>query len=149
MNSASTRWLTGLIFCIACNSFGTVAQRVRTPVQVRPNSQDPGDCAYHFVEQMPRLPEGGGLAAIGNKIGELVKSPLIQPLLPWSRTIVYFVVGSGGNVYREKILKSSGVPAYDHALLVAVRALPRLVPGYHNGVAVSVGLTVPIQIEVH
>jgi TonB family protein len=58
------------------------------------------------------------------------------------------VVGAKGNVYREKILKSSGVPAYDEALLAAVQALPRLKPGYQNGVAVSVGLTVPVRFEI-
>ncbi|WP_410471175.1 TonB family protein [Hymenobacter sp. IS2118] len=97
---------------------------------------------------MPSLPKGGGIAAITNEIGRTVKVPRIQPQLPWRRSVVYFVVGTKGNVYRETILKSSGVATYDEALLAAVRALPRLVPGRQNGRAVPVGLTIPIRVEV-
>lgn len=134
-------WMLGMPFC-------AIAQRNATPIQVQPTQQDPGDCPYHFVEQMPSLLKGGGVAAIGSELARILKVPLIQPQLPWRRTVVYFVVGAKGNVYREKILKSSGVLAYDQALLAAVRTLPRLMPGRHNGVAVSVGLTLPIQIEI-
>ncbi len=135
-----------ILFIISC--FCAVAQSNKLPLPIQAVQQDPGDCPYHYVEQMPSMPKGGGLAAIGNELGRTVKVPLVQPQLPWRPNVVYFVVGAKGNVYRGKILKSSDVPAYDEALLAAVRALPRLKPGHHNGVAVSVGLTVPVRVEL-
>jgi protein TonB len=147
MNKACIQQAVGLLL-VALILFCALAPSVTLPILIQSVQADPGDCPYHYVEQMPSLPAGGGVAAIGKELARTVKVPRVQPSLPWRQTVVYFVVGARGNIYRERILKSSGAQAYDEALLAAVRALPRLEPGRQNGVAVSVGLTVPVPIDL-
>ena len=59
------------------------------------------------------------------------------------RVFVSFIVDSEGSVQAPAIVKGMS-PAYDEAVLAAVRQLPRFAPGKQNGKAVAVVFTVPI-----
>ncbi|MBD2768778.1 energy transducer TonB [Hymenobacter sp. BT664] len=103
---------------------------------------------YTCVEQMPELPGGGGNAALVAAINKRLNVPHLKPQPDWPRTVIYFIVGPSGAIYGEQIIVSSRVPAYDKALLKAVRTLPRLTPGYQSGKPVAVSFTMPIRIEL-
>jgi TonB family protein len=99
---------------------------------------------YSRVEQMPALPEGGGLAAIGAAIEARMDYPerAVDGELQLS-----FVVEPDGRVTRPAIVKSLG-GGYDEAAMAAAVCLPRLVPGRQRGQAVAVRLVLPLKFEI-
>jgi len=100
--------------------------------------------SYTFVRQMPQPAAGGGPAAIGRWLQCLVAVPAEVPAgRVEGRTFVNFTVGRHGEVYGATIAKALS-PACDAATLAAVARLPRLVPGYLNGEAVAVNLTLRV-----
>ena len=123
-----------------------LAQRDRTPD--RPNdSNEPK--VYTFVEQMPELPTGGG----NTSIVQAIQDKLIYPKAAASstaategRVFVSFTVAADGLVVDPKVVKTLG-PAYDEAVLVAIRQLPRFRPGQQQGRAVAVSFTVPVMFK--
>ena len=102
------------------------------------------DKVYTYVEQMPELPGGGGLAAVVAAIQERLGYPTqARRDKLTGRVFVSFTVGQTGQIRDIKLLKGLG-EGCDEAALQAVRRLPALVPGKQNGQAVSVSFTVPV-----
>ena len=102
---------------------------------------------YSYVEKMPQLPEGGGMPGIVNVFLLRFHLPAFTDdgITRYSGIQVTFVVGTDGKVRDAKMLKSANNTAIDNALLAAARKLPNLSPGYQNGKAVPVRLTIPIS----
>jgi len=135
-------WLLPLLLAGCVESATLPAQR---PV-VRPAA----DAApvYTYVEQMPELPQGGGLPALIEQIfRQFHPPPLDSKHLPASRVQVAFIVESDGTLQQIRLLVSSQQARLDNALLHAVRSLPRLTPGYHQGRPVRVQLCLPITLD--
>lgn len=117
---------------------------VPPPRPTAPVAVDTGR-VYFFVEQMPALPGGGGIGAIGLAIGRLV---LPARETAGGRVVLEGVVAPDGTLGRLKILRAV-TPGLGAAVLAAAGRLPRLTPGQHEGQAVRVRLTLPITVEVH
>lgn len=100
---------------------------------------------YTYVEQMPQLPGGGGERAIASQLMRLFRVPKLKEQPSWPRTKVSFVVGSDGRIYNEQVFLTDSIPEYSAAMLKAVRALPRLTPGYQEGKPVAVKLMLPFS----
>ena len=103
---------------------------------------------YTYVEQMPKLPGGGGMQAIIEAIQSQIHYPpaaLRQRIQ--GRVLVGFVIGKNGAVRDSKILRSVG-GGCDEVVLNAVRRLPRFVPGRQQGKPVSVSFTVPVSFRL-
>lgn len=103
---------------------------------------------YTYVEQMPELPGGGGMAAV---VAAIAKSLVRPAAVAGQSTVagkvfVSFVVGADGAVRDAKVLKPLA-PAADAAALAAVRQLPVFRPGKQNGCPVAVSFTVPVPFE--
>lgn len=99
---------------------------------------------YTYVEQMPELPGGGGNAAIVAAIQSKLKYPALAVAdQQTGRVFVSFTVTKDGAVQDARIVKGLG-PAYDEAVLSAVKQLPQFIPGRQGDVPVSVSFTVPI-----
>ncbi|MFC6222228.1 TonB family protein [Hymenobacter artigasi] len=99
---------------------------------------------YDMVDQMPELPGGGGPAAIVTNI----QQHLVYPKVPTAerhtgRVFASFVVTDKGEVQAAKVIKGLS-PAYDEAVIAAIRQLPNFVPGMKDGKAVNVSFTVPL-----
>ena len=99
---------------------------------------------YDVVDQMPELPGGGGPAAIVTNI----QQHLVYPKVPaaeqrMGRVFASFIVTDKGEVQAAKVIKGLS-PAYDEAVLAAIRQLPKFVPGKKDGKVVNVSFTVPL-----
>jgi protein TonB len=141
------RFFLAAAFVLAGPLVACSQQDAATPLASVKHQAEP-EQAYTYVEHMPELLTGGGMSALVSALQRNVKVPKVAGAPDWKRTMVYFVVGPSGVIHSEKIVTSSEVPAYDQATLQAVRALPRLKPGYQNGRPVSVAFTIPIAIHI-
>ena len=103
--------------------------------------------AYTRVEKMPQMPVGNKMAGIGNEFLRCFQLPkfIDDGSIRYSGIHITFVVGPDGWVQDVEISESSNDVAIDDALLAAARNLPELNPGYHNGQAVPVRLTIPVN----
>jgi TonB family protein len=103
-----------------------------------------GEPVYTYVEQMPALPSGGGMGGILKQI----QDNLVYPSGPHQegRVFASFTVGADGGVRDTRIVKGLA-PAYDDAVLAAIRKLGRFVPGVQSGQPVAVGFTVPVMFK--
>ena len=100
---------------------------------------------YIYVEQMPQLPGGGGNAAIVAAIQSKLKYPALAAAdQQTGRVFVSFTVTKDGTVQDASIKKGLG-PAYDEAVLSAVKQLPQFIPGRQNDQPVNVSFTVPVE----
>lgn len=101
----------------------------------------PAGKVYAFVEQMPALPTGGGMGGIVKQI----QDNLVYPSGPRQegRVFASFTVLADGSLGDIKVIKSLA-PAYDEAVVAAIRKLPRFVPGRQGGQPVAVSFTVPM-----
>jgi TonB family protein len=97
---------------------------------------------FTYVEQMPTLPGGGGIAAIQSAIYQrlVVPSDAVE-----GRVFVRFVVNVEGAVTSPSILKGVS-PKADAAVLAAVSKLPHFLPGKQNGRPVQVEFTLPVNV---
>lgn len=100
------------------------------------------DKVYTYVEQMPQLPGGGGMAAMVAAVQQRVVLPAGTPVAS-SRVFVQFTVGKRGQVEEAAIIKGTS-PAVDAAVLAAVRQLPTFVPGKQSSQLVRVAFTLAI-----
>lgn len=102
---------------------------------------------YTYVENMPQMLGGGGMAGIVNEFQKQFRLPSFTDdgSTRYSGIHVTFVVEADGQVRDAKITKSSNNAVIDNALLAAARNLPKLSPGYHDGQAVPVSLTIPVS----
>ncbi|MDJ0366433.1 M56 family metallopeptidase [Hymenobacter sp. H14-R3] len=99
---------------------------------------------YTYVEQMPALPGGGGMGAIVEQIQRNVVYP--AGAHQDGKVFVSFTVAADGGVADTKVVKGLA-PAYDAAVVAAIRQLPRFVPGQQSGKAVAVSFTVPVMFK--
>jgi TonB family protein len=107
-----------------------------------------GHKIYTYVEQMPQLPGGGGMQALLQAVQSKIKYPKAAPgeTLPDGRVFASFVVDTDGTVQDVKIVKGLS-PAFDDAILAAVRQLPRFEPGKQDGQPVAVSFTMPVEFR--
>ena len=105
----------------------------------------PPPAVYTYVEHMPQLPGGSTMAAVSAYIQQRVAYPQL-PAAEQHTGMVFasFIVTDKGEVQAAKIIKGLA-PAYDEAVLAAIRQLPRMEPGQQNGQPVNVSLTLPIK----
>ena len=113
------------------------------PVAARPKPAP--EKVYTYVEQMPQLPGGGGERAVVSQLMRMLQVPKLKEQPSWPRTKVSFVVGSDGRIYDEQVFLTDSIPEYSAAMLKAVRALPRFIPGYQKGTPVPVKITLPFS----
>ena len=119
------------------------------PPPPAPHGQAPAKLAsppvYTYVEQMPRLPNGGGNKAIVESIQHNLVYPTVDKAnRKEGMVFVSFVVTNEGAVQEAKIIKGLA-KEYDEAVIAAVQKLPTFLPGRQGGKPVSVSYTVPIQ----
>ena len=114
-----------------------------TPVPGSTNEVVPGK-VYTYVEQMPALPSGGGMGSIVKQIQDNVRYP--SGPRQQGKVFVSFTVQADGSVGDTKVLKGLA-PAYDEAVVAAIRQLPRFVPGQQSGQPVAVSFTVPVMFK--
>jgi protein TonB len=102
---------------------------------------------YTYVEQMPQLPGGGGQRAIVEAVSTKLSSlKLAKPAQGAGQLFVKFIVNATGQVQHVEMVKGLA-PAYDEAVLAAVRQLPTFEPGRQDGKAVSVSFTLPVSFQ--
>lgn len=126
-------------------ALGGCAQQEAPKPPVAAQSKPAPEKVYTYVEQMPELPGGGGMGAI---VSEFFKNfhPSVAAIRgERKRPIVHFEVGPDGKVYQVRMHTSSNSANFDSAMLAAVRAFPRFIPGRQNGKAVSVSFNLPIS----
>lgn len=99
---------------------------------------------YTYVEQMPQPAGGGGVGAIVKQI----QDNFVYPTGPRQegRVFASFTVKADGSVSDTRIVKGLA-PAYDEAVLAAIKKLPRFEPGVQSGQPVAVNFTVPILFK--
>ena len=104
----------------------------------------PPPAVYTYADRMPQLADGGNMAALV----AFIQQHLVYPSLPAANqhtgmVFASFIVTDKGEVQVGTIIKGLA-PAYDEAVLAAIRQLPRMQPGQQNGQLVNVSLTLPI-----
>jgi len=114
-----------------------------TPAPSSTNEVVPGK-VYTYVEQMPALPSGGGISGIVKQIQDNVRYP--GGPRQEGKVFVSFTVQADGSVGDTKVIKGLA-PAYDEAVVAAIRQLPRFVPGQQSGQPVAVSFTVPVMFK--
>lgn len=99
---------------------------------------------YTYVEQMPELPEGGGM---GGLVSSFLKHfyPSNQEMrdATGGRVQLEFIVDERGSITNGRIVRSGG-SGIDTAALRALKAMPRLLLGRQGGIPVKVKLVLPI-----
>ena len=123
-------------------------KQVPKEVKLYGNAQPPaktGNEVYTYVEQMPELPEGGGLAGIMSYFFRHFHSTKLEAKGATGGSVhLEFIVTETGEVTNARIIRSGG-SSIDAAALRVISSLPRFRPGRHNGVPVCVKLTLPIS----
>ena len=96
---------------------------------------------------MPQMPGGGELAGIGNEFLRRFQLPKITDdgYIHYSYIHIIFVFGPDELAQDAEKQENSSDVAIGDALLAAARNLPQLSPGYHDGQAVSVHLTISVN----
>ncbi len=101
---------------------------------------------YTYVEQMPALPTGGGLATLCDTLSCRAQRQLVRTGQSATGTVrVSWVVNSQGMASRPEI-EQNLTPMADSAVVAAVRSLPPLQPGKQNGQAVAVRLAAIVRL---
>ncbi|MDO7875209.1 energy transducer TonB [Hymenobacter sp. ASUV-10] len=103
---------------------------------------------YTYVEQMPELMSGGGMAAIVAAIQKAAKYPSAA-LNAGVEGKVYanFTVNAEGEISNVQIVKGLGF-GIDEETIRAIKMLPHFRPGKQNGRPVSVSFTVPVSFNI-
>ena len=99
---------------------------------------------YTYVEQMPELPGGGGMAGLGTAIMKRLRVTKAALEASEGRPIIYFEVAPTGQVQHVRITRTSHSAGLDASLLAAVKSLPVFKPGYQSGHPVTVSFNIPI-----
>lgn len=137
-------------------NIGATSSGITTPLRISDEAQSSVNSeetvidnkVYTYVEQMPVLPGGGGIAAMIAAIQKEVKYPsLALRKQVEGRVFVSFTVDKNGTVSTIKVVKGLG-SGLDEETIRAVRTLPQLIPGKQNGQPVSVSLTVPVTFSM-
>jgi protein TonB len=103
---------------------------------------------YTYVEQMPEMPGGGGMAAVVAAIQKAVRYPGIALRNGVEgRVFASFTVNAAGDIIDVKIVKGLG-SGIDEETIRAIKTLPKFIPGKQNGREVSVSFTVPVTYKI-
>ena len=103
---------------------------------------------YTYVEQMPALPGGGGMAAIVAAIQKNFRYPAADLRNQTEgRVFASFTVDENGDISDVKIVKGL-TSTVDAETMRSIKALPKFIPGKQNGRAVKVSFTVPITLKI-
>ncbi len=103
---------------------------------------------YTYVEQMPALPGGGGMAAIVAAIQKNFRYPAVDLRNQVEgRVFASFTVDENGDVSDVKIVKGL-TGTVDAETIRSIKSLPKFIPGKQNGRAVKVSFTVPVTLKI-
>lgn len=113
---------------------------------------------FHLVSEMPyfgdcNLPNSNEETdcfkqAFANFLEKNLVYPKVDaPLSEQVRVYVKFVITEEGEVIAKKLVKSSGLVAYDQEALKVLDKLPVFVPGKNNGVPVKVLYLVAVDFN--
>ena len=104
---------------------------------------------YTYVEQMPVMQDGGGMAEIVSYVARHTKPRYCKgpdPIPEKSRILVAFIVTETGSIRGAHIVQGIGC-GNDEAVLAAVRALPPFRPGCQSGRPVAVKFILPFTFH--
>lgn len=108
----------------------------------------PPPTVYNSVDQMPELPGGGGNQAIVQYIQSHTKYTDALGEGPQEGLVLArFTVLETGEVGNVTIVKGL-LRGYNHAVVNAIRTLPRFIPGKKDNKAVPVSFTVPVRFAM-
>ena len=101
---------------------------------------------YEVVEQMPSFP--GGPGALMRYLADNIKYPVeAQKNGIQGRVVVSFVVERDGSLSNFQIARSVE-PSIDEEAIRVAKAMPRWIPGKHNGSATRVKYNIPISFRL-
>ena len=126
--------LLGGMFLVACQITSALGQVVPPPPPPP------------VLTDLPELRSGGGQKALLWAISSRVVYPsgVLADQQQTGQLVVQFKVGADGHVRDAQVLRSLA-PAYDAAVLAAVRQLPVLKPARQHGQAIEQTLTLPLE----
>ncbi|MDP4114904.1 MAG: M56 family metallopeptidase [Bacteroidota bacterium] len=104
------------------------------------------DSVYTTADQMPEYP--GGQSQMYNFILKNLGYPMIAKKAGiQGKVFVEFVVNKNGKIQNAKVKTGIGGGCDEEALRV-VKAMPKWIPGKHNGKNVAVKITLPIMFKL-
>ena len=100
------------------------------------------------VDKLPEFP--GGMQAMMTFLRKEIKYPqqCAQQGIE-GRSHVTFVVNKKGKLTKIKVMKSAGHKLLDKEAIHAVKAMPKWIPGEHEGKTVSVRMTLPVSFKLN
>lgn len=100
------------------------------------------------VDKLPEFP--GGMQAMMTFLRKEIKYPqqCAQQGIE-GRSHVTFVVNKKGKLTKIKVMKSAGHKLLDKEAIRAVKAMPKWIPGEHEGKTVSVRMTLPVSFKLN
>jgi TonB family protein len=100
---------------------------------------------YTYVEEMPELPEGGGMGGIVTYFFRHFQLSAREAKdFMGGSVYLEFVVNEAGDATHARITRSGG-RSIDAAALRVIQSMPCFHPGRQKGVPVKVKLTIPIS----
>jgi protein TonB len=100
------------------------------------------------VDKLPEFP--GGMQAMMTFLRKEIKYPqqCAQQGIE-GRSHVTFVVNKKGKLTKIKVMKSAGHKLLDKEAIRAIKAMPKWIPGEHEGKTVSVRMTLPVSFKLN
>jgi len=122
------------------------AARAKQAHSPAPSNLTADTTVYTYVEKMPIMQGGGGMAEMAAYIARYAKLRYCNdpdPIPEKSRIVVAFIVTETGEIRGARIIQGIGC-GNDEAVLAAVRSLPHFIPGRQHGQPVAVKFVVPM-----
>ena len=141
--AASSSWWAALVAVLLLLAMAVRAQQPHNPA---PSTLQADTTVYTYVEQMPIMQGGGGVAEMATYIARHTKLRYCSgpdPIPEKSRIVVAFIVTETGHIRGERIIQGIG-GGNEEAVLAAVRSLPHFTPGRQHGRPVAVKFVVPM-----
>lgn len=116
------------------------------PPAVPPVPEPSGDELFTIAEEMPEFP--GGEMAMRQFLNDHFQYPAMEKESGvQGRVYVQFVVEKDGNLSGTTVARGVS-PGMNNEALRLIKAMPKWVPGRHNGQVVRVRMTVPIIFKL-
>jgi protein TonB len=126
-----------------------VVMKVRendTPILEKMPAQPASDAVFTLVEKSPQFP--GGTEALSKFQTENLKYPVLAKENGIEgRVVVIFIVEKDGSLTDFKIVKDIGGGCGEEAMRL-IQAMPKWVPGQHQGRVVRVAYTLPVSFRL-